>query len=99
MPVLAITSTKANKLMAVVFGYSCHATCTDDGTIHGDYPGYAQAKIEEAHQSEGTVALFLNGCERSWADTALPAGLDANVWFPPRKCGRGRACAKNPPKW
>ena len=48
------------RLLAVMFGYSCHATCTDDMTVHGDFPGHAQAAIEAAHA--GTVALFLNGC-------------------------------------
>lgn len=64
VPVLAVRAPAAaggeGALRAVMFGYSCHATCTDDGTIHGDYPGYAQAALEAAHP--GCVALFLNGC-------------------------------------
>jgi neutral ceramidase len=66
VPVLAVYGSGVrdgvSALRAVVFGYSCHATCTDDGTIHGDYPGFAQAEIEHAHEVDATVALFLNGC-------------------------------------
>ena len=34
--------------------------CLPPGTIHGDYPGHAQAQLELRHP--GCVALFLNGC-------------------------------------
>ena len=84
----------------MLFGYSCHATCTDDGTIHGDYPGYAQAILEERHP--GCVALFLNGCgadqnplprfvkhiERTYGEVLASA-----VWLP---CGwRGQAATRS----
>lgn len=47
-------------LAAVLFGYSCHATTLGFQQLCGDYPGFAQQYIEDAHQ--GTVALFINGC-------------------------------------
>jgi putative heme-binding domain-containing protein len=60
VPVLAVRD-PAGALRAVVFGYACHATVLD---VYyqwcGDYPGYAQAALEEAHP--GAVALFWAGC-------------------------------------
>jgi hypothetical protein len=43
----------------VLFGYACHNTVTGFYTINGDYAGYAQAYLEQAHP--GAVALFLAG--------------------------------------
>lgn len=59
VPVLSVTSPDG-RLRAVVFGYACHPTCIEDGTLNGDWPGYAQSAVEEAHP--GTVALFVSGC-------------------------------------
>jgi hypothetical protein len=47
-------------LEALVFGYSCHATVMNQYEIHGDYPGFAQAELEQRYP--GAVALFLAGC-------------------------------------
>ena len=41
----------------MLFGYACHNTVTGFYTINGDYAGYAQAYLEQAHP--GAVALFL----------------------------------------
>ncbi|NQU11427.1 neutral/alkaline non-lysosomal ceramidase N-terminal domain-containing protein, partial [bacterium] len=59
VPVLSVKSSEG-ELRAIVFGYSCHATCIEDGKINGDWPGYAQAAVEEAHP--GVIALFVQGC-------------------------------------
>ncbi len=59
VPVLAVHKADG-ELMAVVFGYACHATVLDGYTWSGDYPGYAQLAIESAHP--GAVALFWAGC-------------------------------------
>lgn len=48
------------KLRAVVFGYACHNTTLALFQFSGDYAGYAQQYLEEAHP--GTVALFVTGC-------------------------------------
>lgn len=45
---------------AVVFGYACHATTLDFYRWCGDYPGFAQLKIEAA--LPGCTALFFAGC-------------------------------------
>ncbi len=50
----------AGKLMAVVFGYACHATVLDGYQWCGDYPGYAQLALESCQQ--GATALFFAGC-------------------------------------
>ena len=59
VPVLRVESAEG-KLTAVLFGYACHATTLSFQQLCGDYPGFAQAYLEESHP--GTVALFLNGC-------------------------------------
>jgi len=59
VPVLAVKAADG-KLLAVAFGYACHATVLDGYAWSGDYPGYAQIAVEEAHP--GCVALFWAGC-------------------------------------
>ncbi len=59
VPVLRIQDQSGN-LLAVLFGYSCHATVLNDYRINADWPGFAQAAIETTHP--GVVAMFVNGC-------------------------------------
>jgi neutral ceramidase len=59
VPVLAIRDGEG-RLRAVVFGYACHATVMSFMQWSGDYPGFAQLNVEEAHPE--TVALFWAGC-------------------------------------
>ncbi len=59
VPVLAVY-TAENRLLAVAFGYACHATVLDGYAWSSDYPGAAQAAVEAAHP--GSVALFWAGC-------------------------------------
>jgi hypothetical protein len=47
-------------LTTVVFGYACHNTTLSFQKLCGDYAGFAQKYIEEAHP--GTIAMFLAGC-------------------------------------
>lgn len=58
VPVLRVMGAN-KKLKALLFGYACHNTVTGFYTINGDYAGYAQAYLEEAHP--GATALFLMG--------------------------------------
>lgn len=58
VPVLKVTDMSGN-LMAVAFGYACHATVLDIYQISGDYPGFAQIEIEKAHP--GATAMFFQG--------------------------------------
>ncbi len=58
VPVLKVTDTTGN-LMAVVFGYACHATVLDIYMISGDYPGFAQIEMEKLHP--GATAMFFQG--------------------------------------
>jgi neutral ceramidase len=58
VPVLRVVGSNGD-LKAVLFGYACHNTATGFYTINGDYAGYAQAYLEQAHP--GAVALFLMG--------------------------------------
>jgi hypothetical protein len=53
-------SDPAGALRAIVFGYACHATVLDGYQWSGDYPGWAQQHLEEAHP--GCVAFFWAGC-------------------------------------
>jgi neutral ceramidase len=47
------------KLKAVAFGYACHPTVLDIYQFSGDYPGFAQIELENAHP--GVIALFFQG--------------------------------------
>ncbi|MDX1984181.1 MAG: hypothetical protein SFV51_28155 [Bryobacteraceae bacterium] len=60
VPVLAARSASDNRLKAVLFGYSCHATAISGYRINGDYPGFAQEELERRYP--GAVALFMMGC-------------------------------------
>ncbi len=59
VPVLTVTRPDG-KLEAVLFGYACHPTTLSFMTWCGDYPGFAQVEIENAHP--GTTAMFVNTC-------------------------------------
>jgi neutral ceramidase len=60
VPVLVVRG-GGGSLRAVVFGYACHATSAPaDYQIGGDWPGYAQAAVEQANP--GAIAMFVTGC-------------------------------------
>ncbi|WP_153555524.1 neutral/alkaline non-lysosomal ceramidase N-terminal domain-containing protein [Roseimaritima sediminicola] len=59
VPVLAARDADG-QLLAVLFGYACHATVLSSYEWSGDYPGFAQRELEESHP--GCVALFFAGC-------------------------------------
>ena len=58
VPVLKVTD-EAGNLMAVAFGYACHATVLDIYRISGDYPGFAQIELEKIYP--GVTAMFFQG--------------------------------------
>lgn len=61
VPVLKIAANDG-RLRGVVFGYACHNT-TLTGEFYdlsGDYAGYAQETVEQAHP--GVTAMFVMGC-------------------------------------
>ncbi len=59
VPVLAVR-TAQGKLLAVVFGYACHATTLSFYQWSGDYPGFAQLALEK--RFPGATAMFFAGC-------------------------------------
>jgi neutral ceramidase len=59
VPVLRVDSPDG-KLRAVLFGYACHNTTLGIYQFCGDYAGFAQQYLEEAHP--GATALFVLGC-------------------------------------
>lgn len=59
VPVL-IVERPDRSLMAALFGYACHNTTLSFYQFCGDYAGYAQEYLEDAHP--GMVALFMMGC-------------------------------------
>jgi hypothetical protein len=59
VPVLAIRDAEF-KLKTVVFGYACHSTVLSFTQWSGDYPGFAQAALEETNP--GVTAMFWAGC-------------------------------------
>jgi len=60
VPVLRVDSIDGKNLRAVVFGYACHCTVLGTYDLNGDYAGWTQYFLEEAHPD--TVALFMAGC-------------------------------------
>lgn len=60
VPVLAVRDIKSRKLIAVTFGYACHATVMSFNQWFGDYPGFAMLEVEKANP--GAVGLFWAGC-------------------------------------
>ncbi len=59
VPVLAVKKADG-ALLAIAFGYACHATVLSDYQINADWPGYAQEAVETRHP--GAIAMFVNGC-------------------------------------
>jgi hypothetical protein len=59
VPVLQVNTTD-NRPLALLFGYACHNTTSNETLLHGDYAGFAQQEIET--RFPGATALFLSGC-------------------------------------
>jgi neutral ceramidase len=59
VPVLSVRGADGS-LRAIVFGYACHPTSLADYKISGDWAGFAQAELEQAHP--GAVAFFVQDC-------------------------------------
>jgi hypothetical protein len=61
VPVLRVTAPDG-RLKAVLFGYACHNTTltAEFYELSGDYAGFAQAALEDAHP--GATALFFELC-------------------------------------
>jgi hypothetical protein len=59
VPVLRVESPEG-ELRAIVFGYACHNTTLGFQQFCGDYAGFAQQYLEEAHPN--VTALFVTGC-------------------------------------
>jgi len=59
VPVLRVDSPDG-KLQVVVFGYACHCTTLSFYQFCGDYAGFAQLYLEEAHPK--VTAMFIAGC-------------------------------------
>lgn len=58
VPVLKVADA-SGKLVAVVFGYACHATVLSINLFSGDYPGYAQLELEKLYPD--VTAMFFQG--------------------------------------
>jgi hypothetical protein len=59
VPVMTVTRGDG-QLEAILFGYACHPTTLSFLTWCGDYPGFAQWELEQAHP--GATAMFVNTC-------------------------------------
>lgn len=59
VPVLRVEDA-GGELRAIVFGYACHNTTLGFYQFCGDYAGFAQHYLEEAHPD--VTALFVTGC-------------------------------------
>ncbi len=52
-------SDQSDQPMAVIFGYSCHATTLSINKWSGDYPGFAQIELEKTYP--GLTSMFFAG--------------------------------------
>jgi neutral ceramidase len=59
VPVLAVYDHK-DQLLAISFGYACHATVLNGYEWCGDFPGFSQRALEKRHPD--AIALFWAGC-------------------------------------
>jgi len=59
VPVLRVDSSEG-KLRAIVFGYACHCTTMSFNKFCGDYAGFAQEYVQEAHPD--ATPFFVAGC-------------------------------------
>jgi hypothetical protein len=59
VPVLRIDNPDG-ELRAVLFGYACHNTTLNFYKFCGDYAGFAQQYLDQAHPE--TTTLFMSGC-------------------------------------
>lgn len=75
VPVLRVTAPDG-RLRAVLFGYPCHNTTLAFQQFCGDYAGFAQQYLQEAHP--GATALFVMGCggDQNPYPRHGPMGLD-----------------------
>ena len=58
VPVIKVVD-QSGEILAVAFGYACHATTLSIYQFNGDYPGFAQIELEKLHP--GATALFFQG--------------------------------------
>ena len=63
-------SDQTDKPIAIVFGYSCHATSLNINKWSGDYPGFAQIELEKTFP--GLTSMFFAGFGAD--QNALPRG-------------------------
>ena len=58
VPVIKVEN-EDGRMLAVVFGYACHATVLSSYKWSGDYPGFAQIELEKLYP--GTISMFFQG--------------------------------------
>ncbi|MBG0859987.1 MAG: neutral/alkaline non-lysosomal ceramidase N-terminal domain-containing protein [Bacteroidales bacterium] len=59
VPVLKVAE-PGGKLIAVLFGYTCHNTTSRSYQVNGDYAGFAQIELEKLNP--GIIAMYMSGC-------------------------------------
>ena len=59
LPVLVVRDSSL-AVKTILFGYACHATVLSVRMWSGDYPGFAQAALENRYP--GSIAMFWSGC-------------------------------------
>ena len=84
VPVIKVAN-KKGELLAIVFGYACHATVLDIYKWSGDYPGFAQLELEKLYP--GVTALFFQGAGGDQKPFATEnCGISTTVWKGTCKC-------------
>ncbi|MCZ2458122.1 MAG: neutral/alkaline non-lysosomal ceramidase N-terminal domain-containing protein [Chitinophagales bacterium] len=58
VPVIKVEKS-SGELLAILFGYACHASVLRDYNISGDYPAFAQMELENLYP--GATAIFFQG--------------------------------------
>ena len=78
VPVLKVEKASGD-LLAILFGYACHASMLRDYILSGDYPAYARMELEKLYP--GAIPLFFQGAggnqighPRNTVEAAVQAG-------------------------
>lgn len=84
VPVIKVQKS-SGEMLAVLFGYACHASMLRDYKFSGDYPAYARMELEKLYP--GVTSLFFQGAGGN------QIGHPRNTIENTRQCGKDLAVA------
>lgn len=84
VPVIKVEKA-SGEILAILFGYACHASMLRDYKFSGDYPAYARMELEKLYP--GATSLFFQGAGGN------QIGYPRNTVENTRQCGKTLAAA------